>query len=131
MLVDPPGALLHFTLFHVLFASVAIALLPLFIKPVHVDPRFGLGAGAVFAAVGNFFVTASLLPRAQQITLADMINVIALITIFLTLVQSAISLYLYDSLGLKKLSRFFDRVFFVVFATGYVGLNIALPLAAR
>jgi len=131
MLVNPPGTLFHLKLFHVLYSSVAIALLALFIKPIHVDPRFGLGVGAVFAAIGNMIAVATLLPRAQQATLADMINVIGLVTIFLTLVQSTISLYLFDSLGLEKLSRFFDKVSFAVLLAGYAAVNIVLPLVAR
>jgi len=56
--------------------------------------------------------------------------VLGLATIFLTLVQSTISLYQYDTMGLEKLSRLFDRVSFTVFLVGYVAVNIALPLAA-
>lgn len=131
MLVNPPGLLFHLKLFHVLFSSVAIAVLALFIKPIHVDPRFGLGVGAVFAAIGNMIAIAAFLPRAQDATLADMLNVLGLATIFLTLVQSTISLYQYDTMGLEKLSRLFDRVSFTVFLVGYAAVNIALPLAAR
>ena len=130
MLVDPPGALFHLKLFHVLFSSVAMAVLALYIKPIHVDPRFGLGVGAFFAGIGNMIALASLMPRAQHVTLADMLNMVGLATIFLTLVQSTISLYLYDTLGLEKLSRFFDKVSFVVFLAGFAAINLALPLAA-
>ena len=59
-----------------------------------------------------------------------MLNMVGLATIFLTLVQSTISLYLYDTLGLEKLSRFFDKVSFVVFLAGFAAINLALPLAA-
>jgi hypothetical protein len=131
MLVHPPGLTFYLKMFHVLFTSVAISVLAFFIKPIHVDPRFGLGVGAVFAAIGNMIAVAGILPRAQQATLADMVNVLGLVTIFLTLVQSTISLYLHDTLGLEKLSRLFDRVSFAVFFVGYVLVNITLPLAAR
>jgi hypothetical protein len=46
-------------------------------------------------------------------------------------VQSAVSLYILDTLGRPQLSRFFDRVYFVVILLGYLSLNLALPLAAR
>jgi hypothetical protein len=131
MLVNPPGLMFHLKMFHVLFSSVAIAVLALFIKPIHVDPRFGLGVGAVFAAIGNMIAIATFLPRAQQATLADMVNVLGLATIFLTLVQSTISLYQYDTLGLEKLSRLFDKVSFAVILIGYVLINVVLSLAAR
>jgi hypothetical protein len=59
ILVNPPGLILYLKMFHVLFSSVAIAILAFFIKPIHVDPRFGLGVGAVFAAIGNMIAVAS------------------------------------------------------------------------
>ena len=39
-------------------------------------------------------------------------TLLGLITILLTPAQSTISLYLFDTLGLEKLSRFFDKVSF-------------------
>jgi hypothetical protein len=53
-------------MFQALFASVAIALIVFFIKPIHVDPRFGLGVGAFFAAVGNNIFVGSMLPPAHR-----------------------------------------------------------------
>jgi hypothetical protein len=118
-------------MFQALFASVAIALIVFFIKPIHVDPRFGLGVGAFFAAVGNNIFVGSMLPPAEGIALTGMVNAIGLATIFLTLVQSTISLYILDTMGQEKLRRFFDKVSFVVFLIGYAVINLMLPLAAR
>jgi hypothetical protein len=131
MLVSPPGSVLYLKMFQALFASVAIGLIVFFIKPIHVDPRFGLGIGALFAAVGNNIFVGSMLPPAEGITLVAMINAIGLATIFLTLVQSAISLYIEDTMGQEKPRQFFDKVSFVVFLMGYVVVNLLLPIAAR
>jgi hypothetical protein len=131
MLVNHPGVMFHLKLFHALFVAAAVSLLVFFIKPTHVDPRFGLPVGAAFTAVANIIAIGALLPRAEGFILADMVNAVGLATIFLTLVQSAISLYFYDTLGREKLSRFFDHVSFAVFFCGYVAVNLALPLAAR
>ncbi len=87
--------------------------------------------GGFFASVGNNIFVASILPHADRLTLADMINTVSLFTIFLILVQSVISLYIFDTMGRERLSRFFDRVSFAVFLIGYVAVNLALPLAAR
>jgi hypothetical protein len=130
-LVDPPSLGIYIPMYQALFASIAIALIVFFIKPIHVDPRFGMGVGAFFAAVGNNIVVVSTLPQSKQITLAGMVNAAGLATIMLTLVQSAVSLYILDTMGLNKLRRLFDRVSFVVFLTGYVVVNLLLPLAAR
>lgn len=48
----------------------------------------------------------------------------------LTLLQSAISLYLYERRGKKTLSRLFDKVSLMVFFAGYLVINLVLPLAA-
>jgi hypothetical protein len=130
MLLNPPGTIFHLKLFNALFASVAISFIVFFIKPIYVDPRFGLGVGAFFAAVGNIIYIGSILPRASGLTLTDMVNGIGLATIFLTLVQSAISLYVFDTMGRERLSRLFDRVSFAAFLIGYAVINLVLPLAA-
>jgi hypothetical protein len=129
--VNHPGVMFHLKLFHALFVAAAVSLLVFFIKPTHVDPRFGLPVGAAFTAVANILAIGALLPRAEGFVLADMVNAVGLATIFLTLVQSAISLYFFDTLGREKLSRFFDHVSFAVFVVGYVAVNLAFPLAAR
>jgi hypothetical protein len=117
-------------LFVALYIAVAIAMLAFFIKPTNVDPRFGLGVGGLFAAIANSYVTSSLVPDTGVLTLADMVNQVAIATILLTLLESTISLYILERLGAESLSRQFDRVSTVLFAVGYAALNIALPLVA-
>ncbi len=131
MLAEPPGMSLFIRLFQALFASVAIAFIVFFIKPIHVDPRFGLSVGAFFAAVGNNIYVASQLPQSDRMTLTAMVNLIGLITIFLTIVQSAVSLYVLDTMGRPRLSKLFDMVSFAALFLGYVAVNVILPLAAR
>jgi hypothetical protein len=116
--------------FQALFVSVAVALLAFFIKPIHVDPRFGLGVGAVFAAVANNISVSAAMPTVHDFTLTAMVNAIGLGTIFLTMVESAISLYLLDSRGLVKLYKQLDAISFVIMFVAYVTLNIVLPIAA-
>jgi hypothetical protein len=120
----------YFKMFQGLFAAVAIATLAFFIKPTDVDPRFGLSVGAFFAAVANTYVVASLLPDSGAMTLTDMVNGIGMGVIFLTLLQSTISLYLYDRRGLEALSGLFDKVSFVVLAVVYIIINFAIPWVA-
>ena len=131
IVVNHPGNMFYLKLFHALFVAVAFSLLVFFIKTTHVDQRLGLPVGAAFTGVANIIAIGSLLPRAEGFILADMTNAVGLATIFLTLVQSTISLYFFDTLGKEKLSRFFDHVSFAVFFVGYVAVNLALPLAAR
>ncbi len=131
MLVATNSVQMYLSLFQALFAAVAVALIVFFIKPTHVDPRFGLPVGGFFAAVGNNIFVSSQLPASDRLSLAELTNAFGLVTIFLVLVQSAISLHILDTLGQERLSRFFDRVFFVVLLLGYGAVNLALPLAAN
>jgi hypothetical protein len=113
-----------------LFVAVAVALLAFFINPAHSDPRFGLGIGALFAAVANSYITSSMLPNTGVLALADIINLVGTSNILLTLILSAISLYIYERRGKHELSHRFDRIAFYIITFGYAALNIALPLAA-
>jgi hypothetical protein len=130
MLVYLPSTAGYLRMSQALFASVAIAFIVFFIKPIYVDPRFGLGIGAVFAAVANNISVQAALPPPVQVTLLQMVYAVGLITIFLTLVQSAISLYILDTLGNERLYRLFDKASFTVFLAGYTAVNLALPIAA-
>ncbi|MBA3357325.1 MAG: hypothetical protein H0U18_15585 [Pyrinomonadaceae bacterium] len=120
----------YLKMFVALFVAVGVALLAFFIKPTDVDPRFGLGVGALGAVIVNTYVISSLVPDTGVMTLADTVNHVGIVTIFLSLMQSAISLHLYERKGRKTLSRLFDRVSFVVFLAGYSVINLVLPWAA-
>lgn len=121
---------LYVKMFLSLFVAAIIAMLALFVKPTHVDPRFGLGVGALFAAVANSYITSALVPDTGVATLSDVVNQIGIVTVLTTLVQSTISLYFLDTRGDAALSRYFDRVSFAILFIGYVVLNVVLPLAA-
>jgi hypothetical protein len=120
-----------FKLFQGLFASIAVAMAAFFIKPTDVDPRFGLGVGAFFASMANTYVTSSLIPDTGVMTLADIINGLAMATIFLTIVQSTISLYLYDILDQEEISKKFDKWSVWTFGIGAVIVNVLIPIAAK
>jgi hypothetical protein len=131
MLVAPNRVSLYFKLFQALFASVAVALLALSIKPIHLDARFGLPVGAFFASVSTVVGIAPLLPPANRLALSDMVNLAGMATIFLVMVQSVISLYIFDTMGRERLSRLFDRFSFALLLLGVVAINLVLPLTAR
>jgi hypothetical protein len=122
---------LYLKMFTALYVSVAIAFLACFIKPTHVDPRFGLGVGALFAAVANSYVVGSYVPDTGELALADIVNVLAILTILVTLIESTVSLYLYERYDEKALSARLDRMAFKVMLGGFVVANLAAVLAAR
>ncbi len=131
LLVVPPSGAVYLKLFQALYASVAITLIVFFIRPIHVDPRFGLAVGAFFAAVGNNITVVTLLPPSEHISLANIVNGVGLATIFLALAQSAVSLHIMDTMGRERLSRVFDMASFAAIFIGYGAVNLILPLAAR
>lgn len=125
-----PGWGLYWKLFQSLYVAVGIALLAAFIKPTDLDPRFGLGVGAVFAAVANSYVTASLTPQSNVASLADAVNGVGTMTILLTLVQSTMSLAIEERQSESGLSRRFDRLSFWLFLVGIAAVNVAMVVAA-
>lgn len=114
-----PGFGLFLKLFAGLFAAVAIALLALFICPTHVDPRFGLPVGAMFAAIASQYVIASVLPESTEFTLADTLHVTSFAGIFLVLVESVMSLALFCS-GRVRASRLLDRSALALLVVGFL-----------
>ncbi|OQW91776.1 MAG: hypothetical protein BWK79_16180 [Beggiatoa sp. IS2] len=120
----------YFKIFLGLFVAVAVAMVTFFIKPTNVDPRFGLSVGGLFTAVANTYITSTLLPDTGIMTLTDMVNSIGMGMIFLTIIQSAISLHFLQQEENETLSWIFDKVSFIIFLTVYIIINLAIPTAA-
>lgn len=118
----------YFRIFIGLFVAVAASLVALFINPTEAEPRFGLGAGALFVAIANTIVTSSLIPKTGIMTLADMVNDLGLLLILITLVESTVSLYLYSK-SEKELSRRLDHVSFIVLLLIYVIATTAISVS--
>lgn len=105
-----------------LFTATAIALLVFFIKPTEVDPRFGLGAGAIFAAVASEYVVTSSLPDTSILTMADSLHIVAFAFIFLSIAESVYSLKLYSSEEVDQItaSKKMDMWSAALMGIGYV-----------
>ena len=125
--IERRGLGLFLLLFQALFVSVGVALLPCFIKPTHVDPRFGLGVGALFAVVANSYLVGAQMPESGEFSLADFVSLLGIGTIFITLAQSTISLWLYETCDDPPASRRFDRIsFWLILACFCVSLVLLL-----
>lgn len=120
-----PGFGYFFKLFFGVFVAAMIAFLAFFIKPTDLDPRFGLGVGAIFAAVASEYVIASALPDTHLLTLADKLHILAFAFIFLSLAESTLSLRVFAS-GREKMSKILDKVSFIVFPALYVILSLVI-----
>ena len=78
---DPYLAL--FKLITGLLVAFIISCCVFFIKPINVDPRFGLSVGGLFAAIGNKYIVEGKVPSTNQITLLDNIHNLTFIYILL------------------------------------------------
>lgn len=106
----------------VVFATL-VAFVAFGIKPSDVDPRFGLGVGALFAVAASAFVVASTQPDSGVLTVADEMHIIAMGFIFASVVQSAFCLK-WDEAGLEERYRkvdFWSMILFPALFLGWTG----------
>jgi hypothetical protein len=94
--------------------ATLVAFVAFGIRPTDVDPRFGLGVGALFAVVASSFIVASAVPDSSVLTIADRVHIVAMWFIFASLVQSTLCLR-WDEAGLKMRSKRVDRWSIVLF----------------
>jgi hypothetical protein len=121
--VERPGYGYALKLLWGMWLSALVALLALFIKPINVDPRFGLGVGAVFAAMANQYIVSSALPESSTVTSADVVGMATIVVILIGLAESVGSLWFYENEEVA-VSKRLDRYTMIVVLSLYVALNI-------
>lgn len=109
--------------------ATCVAFVAFVIKPTDVDPRFGMGIGALFAVTANAFIVASAVPDSSALTLADTLHMIAMAFIFASLVQSANCLR-WDESGQEARSRRLDRWCVILFPSLFALIIGSLVLRA-
>ena len=102
----------------VVFATL-VAFVAFGIRPVDVDPRFGLGVGALFAVAASAFVVASSIPESALLTVADQMHMVAMGFIFASIVQSAICLK-WDEAGDEVKWKRLDRICIFLFPGAFL-----------
>jgi hypothetical protein len=125
--IERPGYGYFLKLFLSVFIATFIAFLCFAIKPTDLDPRFGLGIGAIFAAVASEYVVASALPESNVITLTDKLHILAIAFIFLSLLESTISLRIFTNRS-EKVSASLDRISLIICPIVYLLLNALVVL---
>lgn len=116
-------------LFFGLFIAVGIALLAFHIRPTDLDPRFGLPVGSIFAAVGSLYVTSGQLPDTSVITLSDRLHILSFVVIFVSLIESTISLKIWSA-GNEEASKRMDRIsFWVLGGLFAIGATLAVVVS--
>jgi hypothetical protein len=121
--VERPGFGYALKLMWGMWLSALVALLALFIKPINVDPRFGLGVGAIFAAMANQYIVSSVLPDSATVTSADVVGMATIVVIFIGVAESVGSLWLFENEHVV-LSKRLDRYTMVGVLGMYAAVNI-------
>lgn len=128
--VQRAGVGTYIKLFIGLFAGVLITIGSFFIRPADTGPRFGLPSAAYFGVVANTYLVNSTLPPSGVFGLTDYVTGVGLITIFLCVVVSIVSAHFYLKLDEKGVSRELDWVASIGIGTGFLVVNIVLPVCA-
>lgn len=96
------------------------------IKPSNTDPRFGLCVGGLFAAIGNKYIVESIIPSTNEFTLLDNLHNITFIAIFMIIIMSVISLYIFEKEGEKyqRLSKKLDLISYWGISISYISVLV-------
>lgn len=124
---------LFFKLYLGMYVAFFIAFIGFFINPEHVDSRFEIPIGGVFAVIGNKYIIEPLLPEGgSTITLVDKLHVTTLIFIMVMIAVSALIVYLNRKAGKKevkilnrnfKYARFLDGCAAALLFGSYIIIN--------
>jgi hypothetical protein len=120
---------LFFKFFLGMYVAFAISFVSFFIDPQHVDPRFGLPVGGLFASVGNKYIVDGYLPDTSTLTIVDILHGLTFFFIFIIIAFSALSLR-FDETGLNKKSKKTDRIVGWTMGVLYIIVNTVVILFA-
>jgi hypothetical protein len=120
--IDREASELFWKMFLGMYVSFLISYMCFYIHADHIDSRFGLSVGALFAAIGNKYVIDSSLPDSSAFTLVDTLHGITLFYIFAVITSSAISLLLTKSNNLKAANKY-DLIIAQIMLVTYIALN--------
>lgn len=110
-----------FKYFWAVVVSVIVGMFSLLIRACDLDGRFGMAVGALFANVGCSFLLSDSLPQSPCVSLAEWVSYVSLGFIMLFLLESILSLAIYNC-GYEKFSRRMDFITFGLSFVGYLGI---------
>lgn len=124
------GLGVYMKLFIGLYAGVLLTFCSFFIRPSETAPRYAFPSASYFGVVGNAYMAHSLLPSSGHFGLADLVTAVGLFTITFCVIASLISVYYYLKKNEEDFSRQLDNISLKYIATGFVAVNILLPVCA-
>jgi len=116
---------LFWKIFIGMYVAFLIAYLSFYIHIDHIDARFGLTVGALFAVVGNKYIIESSLPESSMFTLVDWLHGVTLLFICSVIAATTYVLRLKKRNQIEK-ANWFDFIFGLILLVIYVVVNILL-----
>ncbi|HTZ39619.1 MAG TPA: hypothetical protein VMB77_05660 [Syntrophales bacterium] len=116
---DHKGARIFVKTFLALLVSVALAFLTFLIRPNDLPPRFSMGISGMFGAVASLVVISNVLDDCPFLTFAEKIHYVGMIFIFLSVLESSISLKLYHA-GKETAWKVLDVLSTFLFPLGFL-----------
>lgn len=111
------------------YVAFALSVLVFFLGPYHGGRRTSLLGGTLFAVLVNQRVAESVLGRVEQLTLIDVIHVVAMVYIFAIALAGIYALQLHNN-GHEERARRSDRRAFWITSVSYVIVNLLLLAGA-
>ena len=121
---------LFWKMFLGMYVAFLISYICFYIHADHIDSRFGLSVGSLFAAVGNKYIIDASLPESTTFTLVDTLHGITMFFIFLVITASVYSLRQVKNNKPKQAARF-DMIFAQTLLGIYILLNIYFIAEAK
>lgn len=116
---------LFWKIFLGMYMAFLIAYASFYIHVDHIDARFGLAVGALFAVVGNKYIIESSLPESAIFTLVDALHGLTLFFIFCVIAFATYVLRLKKEDKIKRVKKY-DMVFAQSLMLLYLILNFIL-----
>lgn len=121
---------LFLKLFIGMYIAFFLSVVCFFIHNDHMDSRFSLSVGSLFAVIGNKYVIDSALPESTTFTLVDTLHCLTLFSIFTAVACSIRTLRLIkDNQMIRAIG--FDRRSCIILVSMYVLLNIYFVMEAN
>lgn len=114
---------LFWKIFLGMYVSFLIALACFFIHADHIDSRFGLSVGSLFAVIGNKYIIESSLPESTSFSLVDTLHGLTLFFILTVVASTVFMLSLIKKDRIIQANRF-DKIAATISISIYVILNI-------
>jgi len=120
---------LFWKIFIGMYIAFLIAFVSFYIHIDHIDARFGLTVGALFAVVGNKYIIEASLPESTSFTLVDALHGLTFIFIFTVIASNSRVLWRKKRNEVELANRI-DKIHRLILVSVYLAVNIYLIASA-